>query len=126
MKIPKFLRKWSIKKVIWTVIILLIILGGGWYFFGKPKINTSIQTTTATKQNLEQTVLTTGQVVSGTNLDLSFQGSGVVRRVLAVAGDEVSAGQTLASLDQSGAEASLTSAQGSLAQAKAKLAELIA
>ena len=124
-KLPRFLRKWSKKKIIWTVIILFIILGIGWFLFGKPKVNSTTQVANAKKQNLEQTVLTTGQVVSGTSLNLSFQGSGIVKQVFVKEGDKVYLGQTLAYLDQASAFSSLTTAKGSLAQAKANYEKLI-
>jgi HlyD family secretion protein len=112
----KFFTK---KRVIWTIVILLII-GGIWYFaFGRPKTASNVSTDKVTRQNLQQTVLSTGQVVSSVDLSLSFQGNGVVKQVNVKEGDHVKAGQTLATLDQTSAHASLTQAQGSLAQAKA-------
>lgn len=126
INLPKFLRKWSKKKIIWTAIILLVLIFLGWLFFGRDKDLSSIQTSKATKQNLEQTVLTTGQIVSGTSLNLSFQGTGVIKQIYVKEGDKVLTGKTLAVLDQASALASLTIAQGSLAQAKANYAKLIA
>lgn len=123
LKIPKFLRK---KRNIWIIAIIIVIIIVGYFIFGGKNNASSIQTGFATKQNLQETVLTTGQVVSETDLDLSFQGSGVVRQVLVKEGDVVDAGQTLAILDQSTAKANLTSAEGSLAQAQANYEKLIA
>ena len=94
-------------------------------FFGKKNGNGSIQTGVVTKQDLLQTVLSTGQVVSQTDLALSFQGSGVVRRVNVKEGDKVYQGQVLASLDQASALATLTSAKGALAQAEANYQKLV-
>lgn len=113
------------KKIIWISIILLVVLFFGWLIFGRAKVNNSIQIGNVTKQNLEETVLTTGQVVSSTDLNLSFQGSGVVRKVLVKEGDKVYQGQTLAYLDQGSALASLTTAQGSYDQAKATYEKLL-
>jgi len=124
MKIPKFLKQ---KRNIWIIVILIIIIAIAGYFIFAGKNNSgNIQTGFVTKQNLEETVLSTGQVVSGTNLDLSFQGSGVVRRVNVQEGDKVNRGDVLASLDQSSALATLTQAQGALAQAQANYEKLIA
>jgi HlyD family secretion protein len=122
-KIPKFLKK---KRNIWIILILLILIIGGWLIFGRSKANTSIQVGTASKQNLEETVLSTGQVVSSTDLSLSFQGSGIVRKILVKEGDKVVMGQVLAALDQSSSYASLTTAQGALAQAQANYEKLVA
>ena len=123
MKIPKFLKR---KRNIWIIIILVVIIITSFMIFSKKNSNGSIQTGIATKQNLQETVLSTGQVVSGTDINLSFQTSGAVQRVLVAEGDSVSAGQTLAVLNQSGTQASLTSAKGTLAQAQANYEKLLA
>ncbi len=124
--LPKIGRFFKKKKVIWTIIILVVIFAI-WFLAFRPKNPLNLaQTQTVARQNIEQTVLATGQVVSGTDLNLSFQGGGIVRQVLVKEGDTVRAGQTLASLDQSTARATLTSAEGSLAQAKANYDKLLA
>ncbi|MCK9583255.1 MAG: HlyD family secretion protein [Endomicrobiales bacterium] len=123
MKIPKFLKQ---KRNIWIMAIVAVILIIVAFFIFSPKNNNGkIQTGVVTKQNLEETVLSTGQVVSGTDLNLSFQGNGVVRRVYVSEGDHVYQGQILASLDQSSASATLTSAKGALAQAQANYEKLV-
>ncbi len=123
IKIPKFLKK---KRNIWIIIIAVIIIIILFFIFRGKKNPNGIQQGTATIQNLQETVLATGQVISGTDLDLSFQSSGVVKRVLVKEGDKVSKGNLLASLDESSALASLTTAQGSLAQAQANYEKLMA
>lgn len=107
------------KKIIWTVIILLVV-GPIAYNIFKPKDNSkNIQTDIVKRQDLKRTVLATGQVVSSTDLQLSFKSSGPVASVLVKEGNKVKAGQVLASLDQKDQIASLTSARGALAQANA-------
>lgn len=123
MKIPKFLK---IKRNIWIIAILIVIvvIAGYFIFFRKNNTN-SIQTGFAVKQNLEETVLSTGQVVSATDLNLSFLASGVVKKVSVKEGDKVYRGQVLAMLDQSSSLAVLISARGSLDQAQASYEKLI-
>ncbi|MCX6798429.1 MAG: biotin/lipoyl-binding protein, partial [Candidatus Falkowbacteria bacterium] len=122
MSIRKFFTR---KKIIWAIIILLLA-GGIWYFISKGKNTTgNIQTATVSRQDLKQTVLTTGQVVSSVNLNLSFQGSGVVKQVNVSAGTQVKAGDVLAILNQANAQAALVSAQGSLAQARANYKRIL-
>jgi HlyD family secretion protein len=123
IKIPKFLKK---KRNIWIIVIFVIIILAGSFLFGGKKNGGAVQIGSATKQNLQQTVLATGQVVSGTDLNLSFQAGGVVRQVLVAEGDNVKQGELLASLDQSNARAVLLTAQGSLAQAQANYDKLVA
>ncbi len=123
MSIRRFFTR---KRLIWLIIILLVV-AGVWYLVARGK-NTSgnVQTATVGRQNLKQTVLTTGQVVSQTNLNLSFQGSGVVAKVNVAAGDKVKAGDILAILNQANAQAALISAQGQLAQAQANYQKVAA
>ncbi len=106
------------KKIIWTVIILLVLFGG-WFLFGRKSAGGNIQTDFVKRMDIEKTVLTTGQVVSSTDLDLGFQTGGIVRRINVKEGDKVGAGETLAVLDQSSALASLASAKASYEKVKA-------
>lgn len=123
MSIRKFFTR---KKIIWIIVILAII-AGVWYLIAKGKNTTAnIQTALVSRQNLEQTVLTTGQVVSAVDLNLSFQGSGVVKQVNVIAGSPVKTGDVLAILNQANAQASFVSAQGSLAQAQANYKKVLA
>ncbi len=121
MKMAKILKR----KSFWIVAVLIIIIIAGYFVFSNKKSNTSIQTGFAKEQNLQETVLSTGQVVSGTDLSLSFQGSGVARKISVGEGDKVYQGQLLASLDQSSALATLASAHGALAQAQANYSKLL-
>jgi len=114
------------KKIIWF-IILIMIAGGIWYYVNKGKnAPANVQTEVVSAQNLKQTVLTTGQVVSATNLNLSFQSSGVVKKIMVAAGSKVKTGDTLAVLNQDNASAALVSAQGALAQANANYQKVVA
>ena len=122
MKIPKFFRKK--RNIIITAISLLIIVGIIYIFANKNNAG-AIQTGFVEKQDLEQTVLATGQVISGTELSLSFQSGGVVKRILVKEGDKVKQGQTLANLDQASALAGLTSARATLAQYQAAYDKLV-
>jgi multidrug efflux pump subunit AcrA (membrane-fusion protein) len=114
MKIKAFFTK---KKIIWAVIILLLLFGG-WAIFGRKSTNTSIQTDVVKRQDIQKTVLTTGQVVSSTDLDLSFQSGGVVKNVLVKEGGIVHKGQVLAEQDTSDLVAQLHSAEAGLEIAK--------
>ena len=106
------------KKIIWGVLILLVVFLG-WFFFIRKPSNTKVQTASVVMKDVKRTVLTTGQVVSSIDLSLSFQTSGVVRRINVKEGDNVAAGQVIAVLDQGNTSASLESAKGALFQAKA-------
>ncbi|MFA6995207.1 MAG: efflux RND transporter periplasmic adaptor subunit [Patescibacteria group bacterium] len=116
----------SARKVIWFVVIILIGVGS-WYYLTKSKnVSTNIQTDTVKEQNIQATVLTTGQVVSQVNLNLSFQTSGVVKTLSVKSGDKVKAGDVLGTLNQDSIQAAVTSAQGTLAQARANYNKVVA
>jgi len=106
----------------WVGMILIVL---GYLVFGGGKKTNGIQTAVVTKQNLQETVLSTGQVVSRIDLNLGFQGSGIVRQIFVKEGDTVKQGKVLALLDQSSARASLMTAQGALAQAQANYDKVI-
>lgn len=113
------------KRVIWTIVILLVA-GPIVYNIFKPKDNSkNILTETVKKQDLKQTVLATGQVVSETDLSLSFKVSGFVSRVSVKEGQKVRQGEILANLDQKDQAAALTSARGSLALAEANYQKVL-
>lgn len=75
--------------------------------------------------NLKQTVLATGQVTSNTDLNLSFNGNGMVSSVRVKVGDTVKKGQILATLDQGTVGATLTSARGAVAAANARYKKIL-
>jgi len=110
------------KKVLIIVgIVILVIL----FFILKPTDNSkNVTTEIAQSVNLKQTVLATGQVVSSTDLKLSFRSSGIVNDIKVKVGDKVKKGTVLASLDGDSERASLTTARGTLLAANAKLKRL--
>ena len=113
-----FIEKVFKKKIVWIplVLVLAVVL----FFVLKPTNNAKNTVTDFAKySDLKQTVLATGQVVSSTDLNLSFNGSGTVKSIKVKVGDKVKAGQVLATLDQSSEQAALTSARGALAAANA-------
>jgi HlyD family secretion protein len=114
-----FINKILKKKRI--LIPLIIIIGVGLFFVFKPSNNSKNTVTEIAKfMDLKQTVLATGQVVSSTDLNLSFNTSGVVKSIKVKVGDKVKEGQVLATLDQASVLANLTSAKGALAAANAR------
>ncbi len=118
----KFFTK---KRIIWTVVILIIV-GPIVYKVVKGKNPADgIQTDTVKKQDIKQTILATGQVVSSTDLDLAFKSSGVVARVNVKEGQVVKSGDVLATLDQKDQLAGLTTARGQLAQAQANYQKVV-
>ena len=119
-KKKSFLGRLLKKKYVWVILGIIVILIG--YIILKPNKNLkNIITDTAKISNLKETVLATGQVVSDTDLDLSFNSSGIVKKLNVAVGDKVKKGQVLATLNQAQAWANLTSAKGGLDAAQATL-----
>ncbi|HLP86326.1 MAG TPA: efflux RND transporter periplasmic adaptor subunit [Candidatus Paceibacterota bacterium] len=107
------------RKRIWIPLVIVLVVVALFVF--KPDSNIKNTVTDIAKYtDLKQTVLATGQVISNTDLNLSFNTSGVVKSIKVKVGDKVKAGQVLATLDQSSVLASLTSARGALAAANAR------
>lgn len=119
-----FFKKNIKRKRFWAILILIvgIVL---YFIFKTPSSVANTVTDIAKVGDLKQTVLATGQVVSSTDLDLSFNATGIVKSIKVKVGDKVKAGQVLATLDQGGEGASLTSARGALAAANARLKRTI-
>jgi len=114
-----FINKILKKKRI--LIPLVIVLALGIFFFLRSNNNAANTVTDFVKYtDLKQTVLATGQVVSNTDLNLSFNTNGVVKSIKVKVGDSVKQGQIIATLDQASVLASLTSARGALAAANAR------
>lgn len=113
-KIKKLLKN---KKLLAGVVIVLLVIS--YFVFRAPKSDV-VSIDEVKKVDLVKSVRATGQVISNTNLDLSFNKSGVVRSVRVAVGDVVKKGQMLVTLDQGQALATLTQARGALLGAKAK------
>jgi HlyD family secretion protein len=114
------------KKLIITVIVIAIIAIAVLMYFvfgqNKPMPFFSVE---AKNSGITEEVNLTGQVKASQGVNLAFVVSGRIVSNYVKVGDKIYAGQSLAVLDQSSARATLTSAQGSLAQAQANRDKLI-
>ena len=122
-KIKIFIQKWSGKKRVYVVLILILAI---LFFVLKPKVDESVVVDTVKLQNLESTVLATGEITSNVDLSLSFNSTGVVKGMKVSVGDKVSKGAILANLDGGSAYGAVKTAEGALKAAKAKYDKLVA
>ena len=121
-KTKAFIKKWSRRKRSYVILVLAVLII---FLIAKPKTNSQIVTDVVKEGDIKATVLATGTVTSKTDLELSFNSSGVARSVRVEVGDEVKAGAVLATLDQGSAYAALTSARGGLAAAQARYKKVL-
>jgi macrolide-specific efflux system membrane fusion protein len=104
------------------------MIGGGVYWFGlrddAAAAETSLATATvaASLTTLEKSVAGSGTLTPAVQEDVSFEASGTVTSVDVSAGQSVTAGQTLATIDTLQLNADLLSAKATLASARALLA----
>ena len=101
--------------IIIAIVILVSIKGNS----GK-----TLNTVAVTRGNVIQEVLVTGTVKPFNSVDLAFEKSGKVAYITKNVGDFVSAGDTIASLDNGAEQATLDSANADLKSAEARYQEL--
>jgi HlyD family secretion protein len=109
------------KKRVWLAMAVIIVALGVVFLRSGNNAESIVTDTVELSPTLAQTVLATGQVTSQTDLDLSFNTSGVVKRLYVAVGNSVKEGTILATLDQGSSFASLTQARGALDAANARL-----
>lgn len=107
------------------IVILIIIAGviGAWQYFGRGK-NPQYDFVVAQRRDLVQEVSVTGRVKPAKSVNLAFEKSGKVARVLAEIGQKVRAGGSLVVLESAELAAQLSEAEAQVKVQQAKLAEL--
>lgn len=99
-----------------AVLCVLVFRSGG---------NTVANIETVQYTDLSRVVRATGQVVSKTDLNLSFNKPGIVKSVRVAVGDRAEKGQILATLDQGQALATLTQAKAAVLSAEAQYDKIV-
>lgn len=115
-------------KAIITIILILIVGFFGYKNFTSKKNQVQYLTAQAQNGTLITSVTASGQITTANNVSVTIQSSGVVKDVLVKNGDQVTAGQELATITldqasqqkQASAMASYLSAQNQLANAQSK------
>jgi multidrug efflux pump subunit AcrA (membrane-fusion protein) len=111
----------------WVVMPAVAVLAlGGWMVVkpdgssGSDPLPTS-RTVEATRGTMARTVTAQGTVAAAQSEDLGFGSAGTVQAVSVKAGDHVTAGQVLATMDATQLAADVASAEASVAEAQARL-----
>ncbi|HEY2566056.1 MAG TPA: biotin/lipoyl-binding protein [Acidimicrobiales bacterium] len=122
-------KKWFGRRNIIVAAVVVVVAAGagigiwlGTSSSGAPGLQITTQTVSVTTGTMQQTVATSGTIAPAQQANLNFGVSGSVTGVNVSAGQTVTAGQTLATVDPSALQATANSAQASLTAAQAKLA----
>ena len=108
---------WVKAHKVWTAVIVLVLLGAIMLSGGDKE--PVIETTIVEKTTVEQVVDITGQVVAATDVDLAFERTGKVIGLTVRVGDEVRAGQILATQSNADLAAQLQQAVASAQSSQA-------
>ncbi|MHB0865343.1 MAG: efflux RND transporter periplasmic adaptor subunit [Minisyncoccota bacterium] len=115
---PTFLKsKWALGA------LALLVLGGGYWLFAA-RGGALYQFITVTKGSLTEMVSATGNTVPMKNVSLGFQNSGTIAHVYYNLGDQVHAGDVIATLNTASLGASLQQAQATVDAQQAQLDNL--
>lgn len=111
----------------WIVMPLVAVVAVGvWWFVshrGSDTAEAATRTVTATQGDMARTISAAGTVEAAETDDLSFTSGGTVTAVKVKAGDTVTKGQVLATIDSSDLEAAVASAESNLASKQAQLSD---
>ena len=113
----------------WVVMPLAAVVAlGTWYFVrsgGEDEASAAVaqRTVAATSGPMDQSISADATVAAATTDELSFTSAGTVTAVNVEAGDEVTAGQVLATIDPTALVASASDAESTVADAEAKLSD---
>jgi RND family efflux transporter MFP subunit len=112
-------RKWP-----WVIAVLVVLAGVGVAFaFGGGEARP--EEITVTRSTVVETISVTGRVKSASSVDLAFERSGKVNRVLAKVGDRVSVRVALVELVADDLRAELREAEAQVSTERANLEELV-
>jgi HlyD family secretion protein len=114
------------KKIIIGGSIVVIIIGGYFAWQGIFNKEPSYTFVEAARGDVEEKVSVTGTVISDKQIDLEFENSGKIKKIEALVGDKVLAGQVLVRLDTAELNAEILSRQAALDMSRAKLAQTLA
>lgn len=113
------LRTWLKIGAALAVILMLAL-----YLLRNVLLGTPVKAYAATSEELVQTVVASGRIISPRRVAVALQGSGRIRSVAVAEGQAVEAGQLLIELDDSENLASLAQTRAAVAQARARVRQL--
>ena len=119
------------KRAFWIILVLLVIgAGGGYYAYhsvyaqAEEPVEPAIAGSEVRRGDLLVTAEGSGTLVPAAEIEVGFRTAGVLADLLVAVGDRVEAGQVLARLDDTDAQAELAQAEINLRQAELQLSKL--
>ncbi|MCF7820569.1 MAG: efflux RND transporter periplasmic adaptor subunit [Candidatus Pacebacteria bacterium] len=112
-------------KIIWVLVVIIIVSLLAWFFVFSKKDNLTYSSIITKTADLTQTVSEVGTIKSVKGVDLNFNQSGKVSRILVKVGEEVRSGQVMAELDSSNLVIRSSEAKSALNVALANLNKLL-
>jgi multidrug resistance efflux pump len=112
------------KFIVAGIVVLLLVVGGAFAFTMQRTASAQAAAPVAQEAETARGVVAEGVVVPAEWAALSSPTGGVVVELLARAGEQVSAGQTILRLESSRQQAAVAQAEAALSRAQARLAEL--
>ncbi|MEI7777037.1 MAG: efflux RND transporter periplasmic adaptor subunit [bacterium] len=124
----KNIRGYIVKHKIISGLVAVIIVVGGYYLYNSTKSSgpTSYVLASVSRDTVVESVSATGQVSAESQVNVNPQGSGQVISVNVSNGDNVSAGQTIAVLDERNQLVALDQARAGLKSAQANYDSVVA
>jgi RND family efflux transporter MFP subunit len=114
------------KRTVWIIVVVLVVLAGAGGYLIYSNANTAaaqdtaatdVQTSVVRTGSITVSATGAGTVIAAQQVDLAFSTTGVLTELLVSVGDQVTAGQELARVDDSAAQKALANAQLQLSQA---------
>jgi macrolide-specific efflux system membrane fusion protein len=122
-------RGWVRRHKLTVIAVVVVVIGGAtgltlWLTGGSaaPGLVVTTKVVTVTRTNMQQTVPSSGTIEPASQANLNFAVSGTVTAVDVTAGQTVTSGQVLATVDTSALQEQFSAAQAQLAAAQDKLA----
>lgn len=120
-KLPRSTFRRPSRAVVILVVVVLVAIA---VMIVRQRMGTPVETAAVIREDLRQSVVSTGRVVATARIELGAQVAGTVAEVAVEEGDRVAAGDLLVRLADDEPRAALAQAEAALEEAQARLRQL--